>query len=385
MEFDAAIVGGALVGSGFAAALRASRLRLALIEAHPPAAASAEWDPRVYAISPSSARFLQDVGIWSRLDLDRITPVYEMEIHGDGGARLDFSAYDSGVDELAWIVEGGLIQRELWETVKRQPNLETLCPARPAALAFDARGATLGLEDGRSIRARLIVAADGVESWVRKQAGIEASVTGYGESGVVANFECEQPHRNRAYQWFRPDGVLAYLPLPGNRVSIVWSAPDALAGELVALPAEALCERVAAAAGHRLGGLRRITPARAFPLRMMRVTTTVAPRLALVGDAAHAIHPLSGHGVNLGFQDARVLAERIDALSPGRDCGELGVLRGYARARAEEVLALQAVTHGLQRLFRPQWPWLAALRNAGMNLTNSLPVVRNMLVRYALG
>jgi ubiquinone biosynthesis UbiH/UbiF/VisC/COQ6 family hydroxylase len=201
---------------------------------------------------------------------------------------------------------------------------------------------------------------------------------------VVANFRCEKPHRNAAFQWFRPDGVLAYLPLPDQQMSMVWSAPDALADELVALPPEALCARVAEAGGYRLGKLELITPAAAFPLRLMRVETAVRPRLALIGDAAHAIHPLSGHGINLGYQDARVLAEQIKDLPAWRDPGELPVLRAYARARAEETALLQYTTHGLNRLFKPADPILSGLRNIGLNLTNSVPVLRNALVRYAI-
>ena len=157
----------------------------------------------------------------------------------------------------------------------------------------------------------LLVGADGRDSWVRNAAGLSALNTPYGEKGLVANFATEKPHRQIAYQWFRDDGVLAYLPLPGNRISIVWSTPDANADELCQLPSDIFCERVAEAGVHQLGALELLTPPVAFPLRLMRVPQTVAPRLALVGDAAHGIHPLSGHGINLGFQDARVLAELL--------------------------------------------------------------------------
>jgi len=172
--------------------------------------------------------------------------------------------------------------------------------------------------------------------------------------------------------------------LPEQHMSMVWSAPDAIADELVALSPEALCAKVAAAGGHRLGALELVTPAAAFPLRLMRVDTAVQARLALIGDAAHAIHPLSGHGINLGYQDARVLAEQLAALPAWRDPGELPVLRAYARARAEETALLQYTTHGLNRLFKPADPLLSGLRNLGLNLTNKLPVLRNALVRYAI-
>ncbi|WP_153161990.1 UbiH/UbiF family hydroxylase [Zoogloea sp. 1C4] len=383
MKFDVLIVGAGLAGAALAAALRGSTLKVGIVETRPPARPEG-WDARIYAISPTNVDFLSEIGIWQHLDPARMAPVYDMEIHGDAGGRLDFSAYDSGLRELAWILESSLMQLELWETVKRQHNVTLICPASPAALAIDDSAARLTLTDGRRIEAKLVVAADGRDSWVRQAAGIGARNTPYDEKGVVANFRCEKPHRNAAFQWFRPDGVLAYLPLPDQQMSMVWSAPDALADELVALPPEALCARVAEAGGYRLGKLELITPAAAFPLRLMRVETAVRPRLALIGDAAHAIHPLSGHGINLGYQDARVLAEQIKDLPAWRDPGELPVLRAYARARAEETALLQYTTHGLNRLFKPADPILSGLRNIGLNLTNSVPVLRNALVRYAI-
>ncbi len=383
MKFDVLIVGAGLAGAALAAALRGSTLKIGIIEARPPSR-PAGWDPRIYAISPANVEFLSAIGIWQHLDTARMAPVYDMEIHGDAGGRLDFSAYDSGLRELAWIVESSLMQQELWETIKRQHNVTLIWPASPTALAIDDSAAHLTLSDGRRIEARLIVAADGRDSWVRQAAGIGARNTPYGEKGVVANFRCEKPHRDTAFQWFRKDGVLAYLPLPEQQMSMVWSAPDALADELVALSPEALCAKVAEAGEHRLGALTPVTPAAAFPLRLMRVDSAVKPRLALIGDAAHAIHPLSGHGINLGYQDARALAEQLATLPAWRDPGELSVLRAYARARAEETALLQYTTHGLNRLFKPADPLLSGLRNFGLNLTNRLPVLRNALVRYAI-
>lgn len=384
MQFDVAIVGGGLAGLSLACALRDTRLRIALIESRAPAR-PAGWDARVYAISPANADFLQRIGAWKHLDAERIAPIHAMQIHGDAGARLDFSAYDTGVDELGWILESSSMACELWENVKRQGNLTLLCPGAPQAIDPRADATVLTLADGRTLSAKLLVGADGRDSWVREASGLSALNTPYGEMGVVANFECARPHRGIARQWFRDDGVLAWLPLPGQRISIVWSAPDALAKELLALPADELCRRVAAAGGNELGALAPLTPAAAFPLRLMRVPRTVAPRLALVGDAAHGIHPLSGHGINLGYQDARVLAELLAATPPWQDIGDERLLQRYQRARREETVLMQTATHALRRMFREELPGLRPLRNLGMNLTNRLPVVKNLLVRYALG
>jgi 2-polyprenylphenol 6-hydroxylase len=384
MDFDVVIVGGGLAGLSLAVALKRSRLSIALIEGRVPAQPEG-WDARIYAVSPANARFLEDIGAWQHLDASRIEPVRTMEIYGDAGGRLDFSAYDAGVPELAWILEASLMQRELWETARRQGNVTLLCPGVPRRLTFAEDAATLVLADGRELRSRLVVAADGADSWTRTAAGIDVSFKPYEQHGLVANFATEKPHREIACQWFRNDGVLAYLPLPGNLISIVWSTPAEHAAELLALSQEAFCERVADAGDRRLGALSLVTPPAAFPLRLMRAPRMVAPRLTLIGDAAHAIHPLSGHGINLGFQDARVLAETLLSKPDHVDCGDLAWLRRYERARKEEVIALQSVTDSLQRLFALPGQPFALLRNLGLNFTHRLPVVKDLLVRYAMG
>lgn len=383
-QFDLIIVGGGLAGASLALALRNSRLRIALVETQPPQPA-AGWDARVYAVSPVNAAFLESVGAWRHLDMARLTPIRAMEVYGDAGGKVEFSAFDVGVAELGWILESSLMACEFWESAKRQSNLTLFCPARPAQLEFRHDAAVLTLNDGGVLSGRLLVGADGRDSWVRQAAGLSAVNTLYGEKGVVANFATERPHRNTAFQWFRDDGVLAYLPLPGNRISIVWSTPDARADELCALAPEQLCDRVAEAGGRILGPLELLTAPAAFPLRLMRVPQTVAPRLALIGDAAHGIHPLSGHGINLGFQDAKELAALLSTAQPWCDIGQQRFLQRYQRARREETVLMQLATDGLHRLFRAAPPGLRPLRNLGLSLTNGLPVLKNTLVRYALG
>ncbi len=390
--FDVLIVGGGLAGLSLAVALRNSGLSLAMIEGQAPQPLSArEWDARIYAVSPSNARFLDEIGIWRHFDISsadaRITPVQAMEISGDAHGRLDFSAYESGVSELAWIIESSLMQNELRETARRQGNLELFCPARPQSLdlATPEAPARLTLDDGHTLTARLIVAADGADSWTRQAAGIAVDFKPYEQKGVVANFACQHPHRHTAFQWFRRDGILAWLPLPGQRFSMVWSTSHKHADELLHLPENELCQRVARAGQDRLGQITLLTRPAAFPLRLMRPPRTIAPHLALIGDAAHAIHPLSGHGINLGFQDAKVLARVLLDKPAHIDCGDARLLRHYERARIEEVVALQSATHALQRLFLPDASPLAWLRNTGLNLTNALPPLKAGLVRYALG
>ena len=383
-DYDVLIVGGGLAGLSLAVGLRDARLKVGLVEAQAPRRPVEGWDARIYAVSPANVRFLRGLGVWDRLDLARVAPVARMAVAGDAGGQLDFSAYEAGVSELAWIAESSLIAEELWQTALRQSNLTLFSPARPVDVAWEAETARLVLDDGRALSARLLVAADGRDSWLRTQADLPAHATPYDEVGVVANFDISRPHLNVAHQWFRDDGVLAYLPLPGDRMSIVWSTPDAHARELLALEPAAFCERVAEAGGRVLGELSLLTPPTGFPLRLIRVLRTVAPRLALLGDAAHGIHPLSGHGINLGFQDARALAELLSGAAPWQDVGDEHFLARYQRARKEEVVMLQTVTDGLRRLFREPMPWLQAVRNAGLSLTNRLGPVKSRLIRYAL-
>jgi 2-polyprenylphenol 6-hydroxylase len=395
MNFDVVIIGGGLVGASLAAALKHSGLSLALVESQPSlmredASASngstgaENWDSRIYAISPGSRSLLEQSGAWSLLDASRIAPVEAMRVFGDTGAELEFSAYQMGVAELACIVENRALQHALWQVLQAQENLTLLQPERCASLKFAADAATLTLESGRSLSANLIVGADGRDSWVRNQAGISAAPVDYRQHGVVANFSCALPHRGIAYQWFQPDGILALLPLPGNRVSMVWSVSSGQSAELLALTHEQLCTKVAAAAEHTLGEMRVITPPAAFPLRLLVLPQISAPRVALIGDAAHNIHPLAGQGVNTGFRDARQLAQILLERRAQSDCGDAQLLRRYERKRKEDIYTMQATTYGLKHLFNNEVPLLRAVRNIGLNTVNRIIPLKKMLMQHAL-
>ncbi|HMA31850.1 MAG TPA: UbiH/UbiF family hydroxylase [Casimicrobiaceae bacterium] len=382
---DVVIAGAGLVGLALGAALARSGLGVTLIDRGPLAAAQAEgWDVRVYAISPGSASFLQAIGAWQGLSCERIAAIESMRIEGDTGATLSFSAYELGERALAWIVEERALRAALLLQA-HAAGVDVVAEGRFAKLSWSAGEGTLALDDGRSYSGRLVVGADGLNSWVRHAAGLLAEPRDYHQQGVVANFECEHPHHGCARQWFRDDGgVLAWLPLPGRRISIVWSAPDALARELMALPHEEFCRRVAAAGSDALGALQLITPPAAFPLRSLRLPTSIAHRMALVGDAAHAVHPLAGQGVNLGFGDAQALATVLAERGPVADAGAPVLLERYARRRAEPVLAMHAVTDGLARLFGARNPLLRTLRNAGLSAVDRLPIIKRALSQPAL-
>jgi 2-polyprenylphenol 6-hydroxylase len=383
---DVLVAGAGLVGLALAAALARNGLRVTLLDRVQALAAAdpGTWDQRIYAISPGSAAFLSRVGAWQALSCERIEAIESMRIVGDAGATLNFSAYELGGRPLAWIVEERSLRAALLPAV-HVPGIEIVSGAEFASLEWSTQEGTLTLADGRRYKASLIVGADGVQSWVRHAAGIVAEPKPYGQQGVVANFDCDLAHHGCARQWFRDDGsVLAWLPLPGRRISIVWSAPDALARELMALSPEALSERVADAGASVLGALRMITPPAAFALSSLRLPTSIAHRMALVGDAAHGVHPLAGQGVNLGFGDAQALAGILAERGPVGDAGAPILLERFARRRAEPVLAMHAVTDGLVRLFGPRTPWLRALRNAGLSAVDRLPMIKRALAQPAL-
>ncbi len=379
-HFDIVILGGGLNGAALASALRNGPHSVALIEPHPPAQPGPDtiWDSRIYAYSPGNVEWLRSLGGWG--DPVRAQAVHAMRIHGDTAGRLTFDAMDAGLPELAWIAENNRLQRALWQTLVGHPNVRIL-QTEACAVTWGADRHQLHLRDGASLSADLLVGADGAQSWLRTQAGIGFDEEDYRHIGVVANFATAKPHRGSAWQWFRADGVLAYLPLPGKRISMVWSTPPEQAAELRALPAAELARRVTEAGGGVLGELTCITPAAGFPLKRRRAHEWVRPGLVLIGDAAHTVHPLAGQGVNLGFRDSRLLAE---SLAGGGNAGEIGRLTAYAARRMDDVASMQFTTGSLKKLFARDDGLSRALRNWGMSLANQIQPINQALTRHAV-
>ena len=386
-EFDVIIVGGGPVGLALARSLSGSGLELALVEPRAPRGdvpPPANWDNRVYALSPGSAALLERCGAWQLLAEERVTRVEAMRVYGDrADACLRFDAYDAALRELAFIVEGNRLQHALWSSLRNQ-DIALFSADDWTALDLGADCAFLRLADGTEISARLVVGADGANSRVREAAAIAVTSSDYRQLGVVANFSCATPHRATAYQWFMREGVLALLPLPGDRVSMVWSTALEHGQQLLALAPQDLAAEVELASRGALGALRLLAKPAAFPLRLQRVEQFVKPRLALVGDAAHNVHPLAGQGMNLGLRDARILADTLIGRGPWRDCGEYALLRRYERARKEDVVAMQLTTDGLQKLFMSDAVLVSDARNLGLRLVDRLPYLKSLLINQAV-
>ncbi|MCA8067111.1 UbiH/UbiF family hydroxylase [Burkholderia sp. AU31624] len=383
--FDVAVVGGGLVGKTAALALTQSGYKTALL-AQPatPRPADLAFDTRVYALSSSSQALLERLRVWQALDHSRLAPVYDMRVYGDAHAELHFSAYQASVPQLAWIAESSLVEASLDAALRFQPNL-TWFDAR--AQGFDVRddAAVLTLSSGQVLEADLVVGADGAHSWVRSQMGAKVERRDYRQTGVVANFKASLPHRETAYQWFHEGEIVALLPLPDGHVSLVWSAHTAHADELLALDPAQLAAEVERVSHGQVGTLDCVTPAAGFPLALQTVDKLIAPRVALVGDAAHLIHPLAGQGMNLGLRDVAALADAIAGKESFRNLGDTVLLRRYERSRREDIRALMVATDGLQRLFAVPGSLAKVVRNAGMAFVGAQPLVKRWLVSAALG
>jgi ubiquinone biosynthesis UbiH/UbiF/VisC/COQ6 family hydroxylase len=389
IRYDVAVVGTGVAGLAAALGFAQQGLKVALVgpppRPHAPTDA-APYDARIYALAPGGAALLERLGVWGRMDTARLCAVEQMRIFGDAGDELTFDAYSATVERLATIVEESEIARVLDAACGFQPAITRIVIAfkgisRPAAEG----DVDFELVDGRRVSAGLLVGADGANSTVRAAAGISTELKPYRQTALVANFECERPHLNTAWQWFTDEGIVALLPMPGNRVSLVWSALEALAPQLQALEAAAFAERVTARSRHVLGALRLIGGVHSFPLRLLTVRRLVGPSLALVGDAGHVVHPLAGQGLNLGLQDVDVLLDTVAGREAFRRPGDPIVLRRYERSRAEAIGLMRFTTDGLARLFAIDDPLVRGVRNAGMAVVNRLAPLKSRLIRQALG
>ena len=371
------VVGAGPVGLAFACACRGFHVTVLDRAPRLSAPEGQAFDTRIFALSPGSRRFLRDIGAWEEMEAARIASVRRMDIFGDGDAKLSFSGRPQA--PLAYILEAPRLAHALEELAATLPDLAIRRDVRIASCEAAANGAVVTLEGGERVAADLLVGADGADSRVRDLLGLPAAEKPYDQDAWVANFDCEKPHGEVARQWFTEDGTLAWLPLPGSRISIVWSARPALSRALEGLDDAAFTARVQAAGHDALGKLHLASSRVAFPLRLVEVQRIAVPGATLIGDAAHAVHPLAGQGANLGFQDARLLADELAGRSPVERPGDLRVLRRYARGRREDVTAMQSLTDRLDALFASGDPLVGDLRNAGLRMVQSGSLLKGLL------
>lgn len=397
---DVCIVGNGAIAKTAALGLAQAGYSVTMLAPPPPRSAAADaadataaavppWDVRVYALNRTAHTLLSTLKVWGALDAARVAPVDTMQVNGDGqdAGALAFDAFGAHVGTLAWIVEDRNLNQALDAALRFAPKVQ-LIEGRAACLTQGLEEASVRLEDGSVITSSLVVGADGAQSWVRAQCDIDVDYRAYHQKAIVANFACTNAHHGVAHQWFTgADGIIALLPLPGERVSLVWSAPDVLADTLMDESLGEMAIRLAAYAEPVLGALKPLQPeaVKAVPLTLVRPRAVVAPQVALIGDAAHAVHPLAGHGMNLGFADIDALLAALAARESQRTIGDARVLARYARARKEEVLLMQLATDGLERLFGTNLEPVRLARNIGMNVLNQLPMLKRRLMAHALG
>lgn len=397
---DVAIVGAGIAGSALAAALAGRGLSIALVEAQPlvkPPLPStldlASFDPRVSALTPRSRQLLESLDAWDAIAGYRQCPYRHMSVwDAEGTGFIEFDCADVQAPALGHIVENRAIVSALLDRVQAAGDITAMGSVGLADCRREEAGAPvqLQLENGVSLQAGLLVAADGAQSRVRQMMGFDTREWDYGHRAIVTTVEVEQGHADTAWQRFLPTGPLAFLPLPGTGArhycSIVWSLKEELVDDLLALDEQAFSRALGDAFEHRLGRVLACAPRFAFPLRQRHAIDYVQAGVALVADAAHTIHPLAGQGINLGLQDVAVLAEEILAgCERGQAPGELALLQRYQRRRKGENLLMMAAMDGFKRLFEQQALPLRWLRNVGMRSVGQLKPLKQQLMRHAMG
>jgi 2-octaprenylphenol hydroxylase len=388
-QFDVVIIGAGIVGATAACALGEAGVRVALVETRPFASDADDGvrDARVFAITRASQRIFAALDVWNRIIARDAYPFREMEVWDAGGAGvIHFDSADIGESCLGHIVEPRIIHAALLERLRSLAAVTLFCPAQFRDITIDETAVTVSLEDGVTLGAALIVAADGARSPLRERLGITTRVHDYQQSSLVARVATEYPHHATARQRFLPGGPLAFLPMEEGWSSIVWTLPTAEVADMLALERDAFHAALGQAFDFRLGRIVDSERREAWPLTRLHAEHYVRERVALIGDAAHAIHPLAGQGVNLGLLDAAALAEVVlDARSRGGDPGALPVLRRYERWRRGDNLLMMSAMDGFNMLFGNELGPVRWLRNLGLTMVNAAGPAKDLLMRHAAG
>ena len=388
-RFDVIVVGAGMVGATLTLALARQGFKVALVDARAP---QLEWpqdgyDLRVSAITRASQRIFESLGAWPMMQVERISPYRDMHVWDAGGdGVIHFDSADIGEPDLGHIIENRVIVKALHTCLAEQQNVTPYWPVQPKAMTLSETEASLILEDGTELQAGLLVGADGAHSWVRRQAGISVKGWDYDQVALVTWVKPEQFHQETAWQRFLTTGPLAFLPLTEGYCSIVWSTSPEHAAQLQAMEADRFTLELQVAFENKLGAIESVGPRAMFPLRSFETQHYILPRLALVGDAAHTIHPLAGQGVNLGLADmASLLQVLTEAQQQQRDIGIENTLRRYERWRRADNRSMLIAMDGFKRLFSTDQSSLRLVRNLGLKLTDHLLPLKRLIMQQALG
>lgn len=388
---DVIVIGAGLVGLAAAIALTLQHKNVVLVSSYKPVMSpqleSATWDARVYALTPAVENWLMSLGVWENVDKTRVSTIEAMHVWG-ADSELLLKAEEANLAKLGLIVESQNLMAALWQKMDVL-GVTVITDAECTDIEYTQTDVQLHLESKVSknafkVGAKLIVAADGIHSWVRQKLNIGVTHKNYQQTAIVANFLADKPHNKVARQWFNQHDTLALLPLPNQLVSMVWSLPTQQAAQLLLLSADALSASVQTQSKEVLGNLKLVGQVKSFELHQQTASQFIAERVVLVGDAAHQIHPMAGQGVNLGFRDVMKLTALSDKLHAMQDLGDMGFLRQYERARKADVVAMNYLTTGLDYLFASEQTLFRKLTQLGLQQINRQSRIKKVLIQQAV-
>lgn len=403
-DFDLIIIGGGLVGASLACALSDSSLRIAIIEAFPFKSDDSEYQPafdaRSVALSYTSKQVFEGIGLWPSINKLGVAAIKKIHISDRGHAGITrLNADDENVDALGYVVETRVIGKALFDRLNKQKNVTLIAPAKLKNFDLNAECASADIEitdsnnlvESRTLTAKLLVAADGGDSVVRRLSGVRIKQRNYEQSAVIANIATDQPHNNQAFERFTDSGPLALLPMAAtddekNRYSLVWTINNSEQEEMMHWDDETFLLKLKQRFGERAGQFIQVSKRHVYPLSLMRAKEHVRERLAIIGNAAHTLHPVAGQGFNLGLRDVAALSQVIiDASRENKDIGSLTTLQTYADWRKRDHIQTAMATDGLVRLFSNNFLPLAALRNLGLLVVDLVPPLKKVFARHAMG